>query len=585
MNQEQRKIYLGINAEPVDPSAALVENGKVLAFAEEERFIRNKHAVGVYPLKAIEYCLKAAQISLSDVEAVVVAWDVEAYTDGSLRIFFDSLEKTWPVDKHTKSWQNYMISTHNLEGIKNVHYKKNWHRYFGDIKQPPVKSVPHHFTHAFQAYMQSGFDKAICLSIDGSGDKHCTVVWRCEDGKLEPLREILMPHSLGWLYSAITEFLGFQSKDGEYKVMGLAAYGEPDQEIFAKLEKIIELSGDGIAYQLDPSYIHYGSHSYSGRFTNKLVKLLGQKPRSPHEEITAWHRNLAYAMQKKLEEHVSRLVSWAISETGIHNVCVGGGVAQNIKMNSMIFNLPEVKGFFAHPLSSDLGTSAGAALALCMRETGSAPEKLETVALGPEYSDEEIEATLNTSSIPYKRYDDITAPVVEELVKGRVVGWFQGRMEAGARALGQRSILADPRDVKSRDRVNGVVKFREYWRPFCPSLTWESMPRYFDKYTEAPFMNIAFLANEKLKTDALAIVHIDGTARVQTVRLEQNPLYYRLLKAFESKTGVPVLLNTSFNVKGEPIVCSIQDALRTFWATGLDCLAIGNYFINKHAIQ
>ena len=575
-------VYLGINAEPVDPSAAVVQGGKVLAFAEEERFIRNKHAIGVYPLKALEYCLKAARISMSDIDSAAVAWDIAGYSDGSLRAFYDSLAEKWPVDKSTKSWQNYMIGAHNREGIKNVHYKKNWHRIFGDIKLPEVHSVPHHYTHAFQAYMQSGFDQAITLSIDGSGDKHCTVVWRCENGKIEPMREFLMPHSLGWLYSAITEFLGFQSKDGEYKVMGLAAYGESDKDIFTKLEKIIRPTEDGIGYELEPRYIHYGSHSYSGRFTNTLVKLLGRPPRAPHEEITAWHRNLAYAVQKKLEETVSRLVLWAIRETGIQNVCLGGGVAHNIKMNSTIFHLPEVKGFFAHPLCSDLGTSAGAALALCYRETGSRPGKLETLALGPQFSDEEIEETLNQTSIPYEKFDDITIPVVKELARGAIVGWFQGRMEAGPRALGQRSILADPRDARARDKVNAVIKYREYWRPFCPSLPLDAMPRYFDNFQEAPFMNIAFAANEQLQRQAPAIVHVDGTVRVQTMRPDQNPLFYRLLKNFEKATGVPVLLNTSFNIKGEPVVCSVQDALRTFWATGLDVLAIGSFFINKH---
>ncbi|MDP3994151.1 MAG: carbamoyltransferase C-terminal domain-containing protein [Candidatus Doudnabacteria bacterium] len=581
MNTKNSKTYIGINAEPVDPSVAIVRDGKVLAFAEEERFIRYKHALKVYPIRALRYCLKQTGISLQDVSGVGIAWDVEAYSDGRLREFFDNMAKTLPVDKGTKAWQNYMISTHNFEGIKNVHVR-NWRKMAGDINMPKILSFPHHYTHAFHAYMQSGFDKAVCLTIDGSGDKHCTVVWRCEGDKIEPLREITMPYSLGWLYGAITEYLGFKSKDGEYKVMGFGAYGEADPELLRKFEQIISVAGDGVEYRLNSRYIHYGQHSYSDRFTDELVTLFGKPPRLPDEEINHWHENLAFVLQKKLEEAAVRLVHWGISKTGIQNVCVGGGVGHNIKMNNAIFALPEVESIFVHPLCSDLGGAAGAALAACFNETGIRPEKLETLALGPEFSDQEIEEMLKIVRVPYEKFDDICAPVSKELARGRVVGWFQGRMEAGPRALGQRSILADPRDVKSRDRVNGVVKFREYWRPFCPSLTLESMEHYFDKYTEAPFMNLAFVANERLKKEAPAVVHIDGTARVQTVRPDHNPLFHRLLKTFEKESGVPVLLNTSFNVKGEPIVCTPQDALRTFWSTGLDALAIGSYFINKH---
>lgn len=581
MSHKNTKFFLGINAEPVDPSVAVVADGKVLAMAEEERFIRQKHALKVYPLKALKYCLDQIGVSLSDIAGVGIAWDVEAYSDGRMRKFFDELNKAWPVNKGTQSWQNYMISAHNFEGIKNIHIR-NWRKVFGEFTVPKIVSFPHHYTHAFHAFMQSGFDKAVCLTIDGSGDKHCSVVWHCDGSEIKSLREITMPHSLGWLYGALTEYFGFKSKDGEYKVMGFGAYGEDDSELSQKLEKIISAAGDGIEYRLDPKYIHYGDHNYSDRFTDELVKLFGKPPRLPHENINHWHENLAFALQKKLEEAAVRLARWAVKETGIPNICVGGGVGHNIKMNNAIFALPEVERFFAHPLCSDLGGAAGAALAACFKGTGTKPEKLETLAVGPQFSDDEIESALKIAHLPYEKFEDICQPVTKGLAHGQVVGWFQGRMEAGPRALGQRSILADPRDVKNRDRVNAVVKFREYWRPFCPSLPLDDMPRYFEKYTEAPFMNLAFGANEKLKAEAPAIVHVDGTARVQTVRQEQNPLFYRLLKEFGKETGVPVLLNTSFNIKGEPIVCSIQEALGTFWSTGMDALAIGSFFINKH---
>jgi len=262
-------------------------------------------------------------------------------------------------------------------------------------------------------------------------------------------------------------------------------------------------------------------------------------------------------------------------------VCVGGGVGLNIKMNSRLLELPGVDDVFTHPLCGDLGGAAGAALVACFQQTGAHPERLTTLALGVEFSDEVIERTLRTAKVPYQRSTDIAADVADELQAGRIVGWFQGRMEAGPRALGQRSILANPTSLKYRDDVNEVVKFREEWRPFCPSMLEDSADRYLEHHTYAPFMVISFPATEDLANDAPAIVHVDGTSRVQLVSEERNPLFAQLLTAFAERSGVPVVLNTSFNVRGEPIVCTPLDAIRTFSASGMDSLAIGSFLVRK----
>jgi carbamoyltransferase len=578
------RYYVGLNADPTDPSAAIVRDGVVIAFAEEERFVRYKHAYGHYPSRALRFCLQRAGIELRDVAAVAINWNLQAYTDGTMERFYRALREKYPVDPQTIAWQNSRLRKRNLGETRRFH-ERHWKRLFGGDGFPPVVGVPHHFTHAFQAYMQSPFDAALVLTVDGSGDQHCTVLWEARGREIRPIREITMPDSLGWFYAAFTEYLGFEAYDGEYKVMGLAAYGRSDPDLLARMRRIVRLDEGGPGYRIDPTYLHYGPRTYSDRFTDRLVELLGRPPRLPGEEIAPWHEDLAHAVQETLEEAVERLVAWGVREVRVPRVCISGGVGQNIKMNTRLFHHPTVESVFAHPLCSDAGAAAGAALAACYRDTGAEPEKLKTLALGNEESDEEIERALKLTLVDYDEPDDICEAVAEELARGRIVGWFQGRMEVGPRALGQRSILADPRRPENRDRVNAIIKFREYWRPFCPSMTAEASPRYFEACVDAPFMIIAFRANDRLRRDAPAIVHVDGTSRVQMVHREMHPLFHRLLEAFGRRTGVPVLLNTSFNVKGEPIVCTIRDALRTFWATGLEVLAAGRFLIRKPGVH
>jgi carbamoyltransferase len=572
-------FFLGIFEGHADPAVAIVSNGEVVAFAEEERFIRQKHAFGLYPIKALKFCLKTAGISLSDVSAVGLNWNVEAYTSGEMQAFYDSVNEEFPVNDATRAWQRNLISRFDRTNTEARHHFE-WRRAFGDIAFPPIVSAPHHYTHALQSTSQSGFDSSLCLTIDGSGDQHCTVLWEHRGSSLEPIFERTIPHSLGWVYAAFTEYLGFEAYSGEYKLMGLAAYGRHNTELIEKVGKIVLPDPEAPhSYRVDPDYIHYGKHTYSKRYTDKLVELFDHPPRISTDEYSEWHEDLAFAVQYHLEQCAIRLIKWGIEKTGLDRITIGGGVGLNVKMNSKIFELPEVSDVWANPLCSDGGAAVGAALAAEAMHSEMPVKKLRGLALGNE--EEDIEAILRSSKVAYERSLNIAQDVAALLAKGKIVGWFQGRMEAGPRALGQRSILADPRDIASRDKVNAVIKFREYWRPFCPSMLAERAEDYLVSYTEAPFMVIAFDATEKLKSDAPAVVHVDGTARVQLVEKDVLPLYHSLISEFEKLTGVGTILNTSFNVKGEPVVCTLRDALRTFWSTGLDVLAAGEFLVKK----
>ncbi len=572
-------FYLGIFEGHADPAVAIVSEGRVIAFAEEERFIRQKHAFGIYPINALKFCLRSAGIELSEVAAVGLNWNIEAYTNGEMQSFYDSVNTEFPVNDATRAWQRNMIARFDRSATEARHHFE-WRRAFGDIAFPPIVSAAHHYTHAFQSTAHSGFDSSLCLTIDGSGDQHCTVLWEHRGESLRPIFERTIPHSLGWVYAAFTEYLGFEAYSGEYKLMGLAAYGRRNDELIEKVGQIVLPDpGHPHSYRVDPAFIHYGPHTYSKRYTDHLVDLFGKPPRISTDEYSEWHEDLAFAVQYHLEQCVIRLIRWGIEQTGLTRITVGGGVGLNVKMNSKIFALPEVTDIWANPLCSDGGAAVGAALAAEAMSAAVSPAKLRSLALGNE--EEDIESVLRSAKVAFERSSDIARDVAALLAEGKVVGWFQGRMEAGPRALGQRSILADPRTIASRDKVNAVIKFREYWRPFCPSMLAERADEYLVSHTEAPFMVIAFDATEKLKQDAPAIVHVDGTARVQLVEKDVLPLYHSLIAEFEKLTGVGTILNTSFNVKGEPVVCTLRDALRTFWSTGIDALAAGDFLVRK----
>ncbi len=556
-----------------------------MAFVEEERLLRFKHANGMFPIRAIDQCLKIGGLELGDIGRFVYGWDGDRYADAGpdgMEAFYRRLNEMHPPNVSTTAWQRRNLSWFRTDSLERRLHDQLV-RFFGVGRGelPPLVCFPHHETHAAASFFLSPFEEALVLIVDGSGDSDCTSVWHGSGSALEPLLRLELPHSLGWFYAAMTEYLGFAAYDGEYKVMGLAAFGRENREVRGRLSEVVQPGPRGFDYIVDPRFIHSGDHSYSNRFTDELVEHLGIAPRLGERPLEAIHEDVAFETQRLLEETTLRLLAHYRRETGIDHLVIGGGVGLNVKMNSRFHRADLFKGVEAFPIPSDSGLGIGAAVGLHVKETGRRPRPLGHVYWGPSYTDDEIEIQLGSCGLSYRKCADIAGETAELLADGKVVGWFQGAMEGGPRALGGRSILADPRSVDSRDRVNSAIKFREYWRPFCPSLTEEDAARFLEKPQPSPYMILAFEATTESKTTVPGVVHIDHTMRVQTVDPFSNPRFHRLLKAFEARAGVPVLLNTSFNIKGEAIVCSPRDALRTFWSTGLDALAIGSFLIEK----
>jgi len=566
----------------IDPAAAVICDGQVVAYVEEERLLRYKHAPNVFPLRSIQACLDLAGLQLRDLDCAVYGWDAPRYESGDMARFYEEANLRHPPDEATRRWQQRNVGLFSPASLRRT-LTSQLIRHFGVTADevPELVFYPHHRTHAAAAFFLSPCDEALVLTLDGSGDSECTVLWRGAGTTLEPIHRIEIPDSLGWFYAAITELLGFDAYDGEYKVMGLAAYGRENQDVREKLAQIVRPGPNGWDYVVEPRYIHHGAHTFSDRFTDELPELMGLPPRQGPRKIEPIHEDIAFEAQRLLEESVLRLLTHFRKETGLSKLCIGGGVALNVKMNSRIHRTDLFDDVYAFPIPNDSGLSIGAAIGLEVERTGKRPAALGHLYLGPSWTDDEIEIQLKSCGLAYRKCDDIAIDTAEVLADGKVVGWFQGRLEGGPRALGGRSILADPRRIEARDRVNAAIKFREYWRPFCPSLTVEAAQRFLVKATSAPFMILAFEATAEARERAPAVVHVDGTMRPQTVDRESNPRYHRLLEAFEAKTGVPVLLNTSFNVKGEAIVTTPRDAIRTFASTGLDALAIGSFLVEK----
>jgi carbamoyltransferase len=566
----------------IDPAAAVVVDGRIEAYVEEERLRRYKHAAGLFPIRSIEACLRLSGVELGDVDNAVFGWDAPRYGSGAMARFYEDVNRSYPPDPATRSWQRANVSYFAPASLRRT-WTDQLVRAFGVEPEdvPPLEFYPHHLTHAAAAFYLSSHEEALVLTVDGSGDSDCTVVWHGRGTQLEALQRIEIPHSLGWFYAAITELLGFDAYDGEYKVMGLAAYGRENPWVRQRLEQIVQPGPAGFDYVVDPRFIHHGPHTYSGRFTDFLPELLDLPPRHGPRRLESIHEDVAYEAQRLLEETVIRLVSHFQQETGLRALCIGGGVGLNVKMNSRLQRLQAFDHVSAFPVPNDSGLAMGAPVGWWVNRTHERPQPLQHLYLGPGYEDEEIENQLRQCGLTYRRPDDVAWRTAELLAAGKVVAWFQGRLEGGPRALGGRSILADPRDSSSRDRVNAAVKFREYWRPFCPSLTVESAGRFLHDPAPAPYMIVAFEATAEAERLLPAVVHVDGTMRCQTVDPTTNPRYHAMLRAFEQITGVPAVLNTSFNVKGEAIVCTPRDAIRTFCATGIDALAIGAFVVEK----
>ena len=592
------KSILGISAFYHDSAACIIRNGKIIAAAQEERFTRKKHDSS-YPYNAIEFVLEFSNLSLSQVDQIVFYEKpflkferlLETYVAFAPR-GFKQFSKSMPIWLRDKLFQKNLLF--NKLKLHDKKYNSNKNIYFAD----------HHLSHAASAFFPSPFEEAVVLTADGVGEWATTTVAIGKGNKLDIKKEIHFPHSLGLLYSAFTYYTGFKVNSGEYKLMGLAPYGNPIH--YEKIKKLIDIKDDG-TFRLDQNYFNY---AYGLTMTNKKFhSLFGQKPRnSDSDEITQFHMDIAASIQKVTEEVMIKLVKSIRKEYNIKNLCLAGGVALNCVANGKILKEKIFDNIWIQPASGDAGGSLGAALALWYVDQGNnrhvnLQDDMQGSYLGAEFSQEQIEKELESVGANFETfsYENIINKTADYLSKEKAIGWFQGRMEFGPRALGSRSILADPRSDKMQKNLNLKVKYRESFRPFAPSVLREDLPEWFDMNVDSPYMLLVAEINHQKKiemTDAEkklfgikklniknseipAVTHVDYSSRIQTVNDNKNKKFYDLILKFKENTGCPVLVNTSFNVRGEPIVNTPSDAFNCFMGTNLDYLVIGNCILDK----
>ena len=556
---------LGISCFYHDSAACLIQDGRLVAAASEERFTRKKHDEG-FPHQAIRYCLRAGKIETKDLDYVGF-YDkpflkFERLLSTYLSTFprgFSSFSKAMPVWLKEKLWIPQMIR-------KELNYEGK------------ILFTEHHLSHAASAFLVSPFREAAILTVDGVGEWATASYGVGRDREIDLFREIRFPHSLGLLYSAFTYYLGFKVNSAEYKVMGLAPYGVP--RYVEQVKRLIDIRDDG-SFEMDMRYFsyHHGLRMVNGRF----ARLFGGPPRDPESKLDQRHKDIAASVQKVTEEILLKMVSYLHRETNMENLCLAGGVALNCVANGRILREGPFKELFVQPAAGDAGGALGVAAYICHSLLGHPRTgPMENAYLGPEYGEEEILETLRRYGAPCRRLerDDLVREVAALIEGQTVIGWFQGRMEFGPRALGNRSILADARNPENKDVVNLKIKFRESFRPFAPSVLEERIAEYFEIDRPSPYMLLVAPVREG-KRVIPSVTHVDHSARIQSINRRQNPLYYDVIKEFERRTGVPVVINTSFNVRGEPIVCSPDDAYRCFMRTHMDYLVVGPYLLDK----
>jgi len=590
---------LGISAFYHDSAASILIDGKIIAAAQEERFSRKKHD-SRYPFHAIQYCLKEAKISLNNVDHVVFFEKPFLKFERLLETYlafapkgFKSFSLSMPIWLREKLFQKKFLFDKLRKQDNN----------FKDIKK--IKFSEHHYSHAASAFFPSPFEEAVVLTLDGVGEWATTTVAVGKKNDLKIIKEIHFPHSLGLLYSAFTYYTGFKVNSGEYKVMGLAPYGEPKYKDII-LKNLVDLKDDG-SFKLNMKYFDYATGL---TMTNqKFSNLFGHPVRnSKTEQLTQFHMDIAASIQLVTEEIVLKLAKSISKEFNIKNLCLAGGVALNCVANGKILKNKIFDNIWIQPAAGDAGGSLGAALAYWYKELGKERkifiDQMKGSYLGPSFNDQEIENKLKSINATFTKLDnnELIKTIAHELSMEKTVGWFQGRMEFGPRALGARSIIADPRSEKMQKELNLKVKFRESFRPFAPSVLIEDVNKWFDLDKESPYMLLVSdirkelqipmtVENKKLfgidklnikRSNIPAVTHVDYSARIQTVHKETNQKYYDLLKKFKENTGCPILINTSFNVRGEPIVCSIDDAFNCFMGTNLDILVCENFVLYKN---
>lgn len=557
-------ISLGINYSQMhDSSACIARDGGILFAVAEERLSRTKHDAR-FPSLAVRACLDFAGVQANEVDFVCQGWshpramllhDLSCYATGKQ-----------PVNSRA-----LLNSTRYFASMWHQRSGENRFRQTFGASRPAFRLVDHHLAHAISAYAFSGFDDAAILVIDGRGSWEASSIWRGRNGRIEHVQTIPWPNSLGLFYAQFTHYLGFEPYSDEWKVMGLAPYGRPGVD----LSEFIAADGD--SYRVAARLL-IGKDS---KPSAAIEKRFGTR-RTPESEIGDQHKDVAFAVQDACEHAMLKLAASAVAKTGCRNLCLAGGVALNSKANGKILTSGLADKLFIQPAAGDDGVCLGAALAPHLDSGGKLPQRpMRHAYLGPESSDAEIQKALDTYKIRYTHLDDPAKAVAKLLSDGKILGWLQGRMEFGPRALGNRSILADPRDPEMTAKVNNAVKFREWWRPFAPSMLAEAAGDYLESATDSPFMILTAQVKPEKRSVIPAVTHVDGSARPQTVERDVNPLYWKMICEFGGLTGVPVVMNTSFNLRGETIVCTPTDAIRTFFSSGMDALAIGSFLVEK----
>ena len=590
---------LGISAFYHDSAAALVVDGKIVAAAQEERFSRRKHD-SRYPFNAVEFVLKEGKLKLSDIDYIAFYEKPFLKFERLLETYvafapkgFKSFSMSMPIWLKNKLFQKKML----FKEFKK-HDKK-----FDNMEK--IYFSEHHFSHAASAFYPSPFKKASILTLDGVGEWATTTMAVGDGNNLEISKEIHFPHSIGLLYSAFTYYTGFKVNSGEYKVMGLAPYGEPKYKKKI-LDELIDLKEDG-TYRLNMNYFNYATGL---TMTNeKFSRLFGQPVRNPSKDLlTQFHMNIAASIQSVTEEIVLKLAKSISKEHNNKNLCMAGGVALNCVANGKILKEKIFENIWIQPAAGDAGGALGAALAIWYKELNNKRlnyenDDMQGSYLGPSFNDNEIEVKLKDLKATFEKFseEELLKITAEELSKEKTVGWFQGKMEFGPRALGARSIIADPRSDKMQKKLNLKIKFRESFRPFAPAVIREDLSDWFELNSDSPYMLLVSNIKKTIKRDMTeeekklfgieklnikrssipAVTHVDYSARIQTVHEKTNAKFYNLLKNFKKATNCPVLVNTSFNIRGEPIVCTVEDAYRCFMGTDLDMLVCGNFILFK----
>lgn len=567
VNNKKEKIIIGVSFGYHDSSCAILKDGVLLAAVQEERFSRIKNDKS-FPKQSLRYCLKKAECNIEDVDCIAYYEDPELKL--SRQIWMSAaLPKDSP---RRQKILNHLSEDSPIDVIRGVT------GYDG-----PVEIMNHHLSHAASSFFFSGFSEAAVLTVDGVGEWATTTYGRGDGCSLELFEEVHFPDSIGLLYSTITSYLGFKVNSGEYKVMGLAPYGTA--VYVDKLSQLITLK-EGGQYALEMAYFDF--LNTDRMYSDKLVELLGQPARNPESELDQYHKDLAKSLQCVLEEILLNKIEYLYSKVPSKNLCMAGGVALNCVANGRIRREGPYQNIYVQPAAGDAGTALGAAALAHIKLTGQwqNDSPLPHVYLGPQSSSKEVYELLENSSIKFLDYrgqeSELLEFAAEQLAGGKVIGWYQGAMEFGPRGLGARSVLADPRVALMRETINGLVKKREGFRPFAPAVLESKVKDHFDLSVPSPFMLETCQVDSPL--DLPAITHVDNSARVQTVGADSNARFRRLLEAFDKKTGCPILLNTSFNVRGEPVVCSAMDAILCFVRAGIDFLFIEDFVLEKDSV-